>query len=126
MQMVRGKEKPKFSFEVVESYTPKARFAKKISEEKLIALGNAVLDEIEKVGSAISVPAEEIYEFLEWGEGSPKGRPNYLKKQLNKLLKDRIGAGKILHVGQQNNYAKFVFALKEATVAEEEKWKGKA
>ena len=95
----------------------------KLDKGLLIEFGTKVLDILERKGIVGELPFDYVEEKLGWKGGSRRGKPNHLKRQLNKLLKDKIGDGKILHVGQSDGYETLVFELREASPEEEKKWK---
>lgn len=110
---------------VVEKHTGAMRFgARKLDTSKLKALGMKIIELIEKNGTAIKIPADYIEKKLGWTGGKRRGKPNHLKRWLNKLLADEIGAGNIIHVGQTENYNYFTFDIQRGVDEEtEKKWK---
>lgn len=95
----------------------------KLDKGLLKEFGARMLDILERRGIDGELPFGYVEEKLGWKGGSRRGKPNHLKRQLNKLLKDKIGDGRILHVGQTNNYETLVFGIREASPEEEKKWK---
>lgn len=87
-----------------------------------IDLANAFKRKFEADG-AFAVPKSWIEEKVGYDVDKPmKGRPNALKKKLNRQHADLAGAGFIWHVGNSENNA-YLIGIVKADQDEEDKWK---
>ena len=88
-----------------------------------VDLANALYRKFENDG-AFTVPKEWIEGKVGYDSMKPmKGRPNALKKKLNRQHADVVGDGYIWHVGNSNNNAYLIGVVKAANQEEEDKWK---
>ena len=86
-------------------------------------LAKALYRKFENDG-AFAVPKAWIEEKVGYDVDKPmKGRPNALKKKLNRQHADIVGDGYIWHVGNSNDNAYLVGVVKVASQDEENKWK---
>jgi hypothetical protein len=87
-----------------------------------VDLANAFKRKFDNDG-AFAVPKDWIEEKVGYDVDKPmKGRPNALKKKLNRQHADIAGAGFIWHVGNSNNNA-YLVGIVKADQTEEKKWK---
>lgn len=88
-----------------------------------VDLANALYRKFEADG-AFAVPKSWIEEKVGYDVDKPmKGRPNALKKKLNRQHADIVGDGFIWHCGNSNNNAYLIGVVKSANQDEEDKWK---
>ncbi len=86
------------------------------------ALANALKTKIDSDG-AFAVPKQWLEEKIGLDVSKPmKGRPNAIKKKLNKQYADLAGDGYIWHVGNSGN-THYLISILEASSEEEDKWK---
>lgn len=81
-------------------------------------------DEIDCTKEKQRVPAEWLDEKVGFSsDKSARGHPNTLKMKMNRLYGDLAGEGKIWHIGNEENYKFYTFAIIDADEDEENKWK---
>lgn len=87
-----------------------------------IEFANALKTKFDKDGT-FAVPKEWLENKLGYDVDKPmKGRPNAVKRSLNRQHADIVGIGKIWHVGN-NKDTHYLISVLDADQDEEDKWK---